>query len=54
MKMYKNFTAPGFWEDAKPSKQIEKPTWMTFEDQWVDEVQHGLKACGVFFIRVDV
>ena len=21
---------------------------MTFDDQWVDEVQRGIKACGVF------
>jgi len=46
--LYRNFTAPGFWEDAKPSKQEKKPTWMTFDDHWVDEVQRGIKACGVF------
>jgi POT family proton-dependent oligopeptide transporter len=46
---YKNFTAPGFWENAKPSKQVgERPAWMNFDDQWVDEVQRGIKACGVF------
>jgi len=46
---YKNLTAPGFWENAKPSKQVgEKPAWMNFDDQWVDEVQRGIKACGVF------
>ncbi|KAF8964521.1 peptide transporter PTR2A [Flammula alnicola] len=50
VKMYKNFNAPGFWENAKPSKQTAetKPAWMTFDDQWVDEVQRGVKACGVF------
>ncbi|KAF8964520.1 peptide transporter PTR2A [Flammula alnicola] len=50
VKTYRNFTAPGFWENAKPSKQSaeSKPTWMTFDDQWVDEVQRGVKACGVF------
>ncbi|PPQ98990.1 hypothetical protein CVT26_014417 [Gymnopilus dilepis] len=48
VRMYRNFTAPGFWENAKPSKQVEKPKWMTFDDQWVDEVQRGIKACGVF------
>ncbi|KIM46804.1 hypothetical protein M413DRAFT_263342 [Hebeloma cylindrosporum] len=46
---YRNLTAPGFWESAKPSKQVgEKPAWMNFDDQWVDEVQRGIKACGVF------
>nr|GAT47081.1 peptide transporter PTR2A [Mycena chlorophos] len=44
--------APGFWENAKPSAVIardgEKPAWMTFDDQWVDEVRRGLAACAVF------
>lgn len=41
---------PDFQENAKPSKQVveTRPTWMMFDDQWVDEVQHGVKACGVF------
>ncbi|OJA13768.1 hypothetical protein AZE42_01534 [Rhizopogon vesiculosus] len=48
-KTIKNLTASDFWENVKPSKQIgEKPTWMTFDDQWVDEVRRGFKACGVF------
>ena len=44
---YKNFTAPGFWKNAKPSKQINKPAWKTFDDQWVDELARGITACGV-------
>ena len=48
VRTYKNLTAPDFWENAKPSKQTNKPQWMNFDDQWVDEVQRGLKACGVF------
>ncbi|KAF8805077.1 peptide transporter PTR2A [Phlegmacium glaucopus] len=47
-KTYKNLTAPGFWEDAKPSKQESPPAWMTWDDNWVDEVRRGVKACGVF------
>jgi len=46
--LYKNFSSPGFWDSVKPSKQIQKPSWMTFDDQWVDEVNRGLKACAVF------
>lgn len=45
---YKNFTAPGFWENAKPSKQANKPAWMTYDDLWVDELARGITACGVF------
>ena len=45
---YRNFSAPGFWEKAKPSKQVNKPTWMTYDDQWVDELARGITACGVF------
>ncbi|KAG5339838.1 hypothetical protein C0989_003347 [Termitomyces sp. Mn162] len=49
VKMYRQLTAPDFWENAKPSKFTgEKPKWMTFDDQWVDEVNRGLKACAVF------
>ena len=50
VKTYRNLSAPGFWENAKPSKQTveTRPAWMTFDDQWVDEVQRGVKACGVF------
>ena len=40
--------AADFWENVKPSKQVVKPDWMTFDDAWVDEVRRGLKACTVF------
>ncbi|EJF63722.1 oligopeptide transporter [Dichomitus squalens LYAD-421 SS1] len=48
--LIKNMNAPDFWEAAKPSRlQGEnRPSWMTFDDQWVDEVKRGFKACGVF------
>ncbi|KAF5310113.1 hypothetical protein D9619_010186 [Psilocybe cf. subviscida] len=47
---YKNLRVPGFWENAKPSRQPigQRPVWMTFDDQWVDEVKRGVKACSVF------
>ncbi|KDR86044.1 hypothetical protein GALMADRAFT_109580 [Galerina marginata CBS 339.88] len=48
---FKNMNAPGFWENAKPSKFSgpgPKPAWMNFDDQWVNEVQRGINACGVF------
>ncbi|KAF8872958.1 peptide transporter PTR2A [Infundibulicybe gibba] len=49
---WRQLTADDFWDSAKPSR-IEsrgerKPVWMTFDDQWVDEVRRGLKACAVF------
>lgn len=38
-----------YWDRVKPSRLGDaKPTWMTFDDQWVDEVRRGLKACKVF------
>lgn len=41
--------AADFWERVKPSNLgSDKPVWMDFDDQWVDEVRRGLKACGVF------
>ncbi|KAJ3575009.1 hypothetical protein NP233_g1373 [Leucocoprinus birnbaumii] len=49
VRTYKNMTADDFWENVKPSNiRGEKPSWMTFDDQWVDEVRRGLKACSVF------
>ncbi|KAF9269554.1 PTR2-domain-containing protein [Marasmius fiardii PR-910] len=49
VKTYHLLTAPDFWESVKPSKLGDaKPTWMTFDDHWVDEVRRGLKACAVF------
>lgn len=49
VRTYRQLTADDFWENAKPSKQgADKPAWMKFDDQWVDEVRRGLKACGVF------
>ncbi|EWC47154.1 hypothetical protein DRE_03523 [Drechslerella stenobrocha 248] len=49
-RTYKNLTDGSFWENAKPSKvpENERPVWMTFDDQWVDEVSRGIKACKVF------
>ncbi|KAK9436514.1 Oligopeptide transporter [Metarhizium brunneum] len=42
----KNFS----WEVAKPSRVPleERPSWMTYDDAWVDEVRRGLMACKVF------
>lgn len=47
---YKHLHDGTFWEDVKPSR-IEphlRPRWMTFDDQWVDEVRRGFAACSVF------
>lgn len=48
LKRYKNLRADDFWERTKPSRQEVKPSWMTFDDAWVDEVRRGLMACRVF------
>jgi POT family proton-dependent oligopeptide transporter len=39
-----------FWEKVKPSNIVaaQRPSWMTFDDQWVDEVARGFAACSVF------
>jgi POT family proton-dependent oligopeptide transporter len=52
-QLVRNFTSDDFYESAKPSRVMaanggEKPRWMTFDDQWVDEVRRGIKACVVF------
>ncbi|KAF9459267.1 peptide transporter PTR2A [Collybia nuda] len=49
VRTFRRLTADDFWENVKPSKQVRpKPMWMTFDDNWVDEVRRGLKACAVF------
>ncbi|KAG6865299.1 hypothetical protein C0991_003684 [Blastosporella zonata] len=49
VRTIRQLTADDFWENAKPSKLGDsKPSWMTFDDNWVDEVRRGLKACAVF------
>lgn len=47
---FRNITAPDFWDSAKPSnlRGEARPHWMTFDDQWVDEVSRGFRACIVF------
>ena len=49
-RTYKNFNDGQFWEDVKPSKMdaARRPKWMTFDDDWVNEVRRGFKACEVF------
>ncbi|KAL5366368.1 putative MFS peptide transporter [Aspergillus floccosus] len=44
----KNCRADDFWERVKPSRVQNKPEWMTFDDEWVDEVRRAVKACAVF------
>jgi POT family proton-dependent oligopeptide transporter len=48
--VYKNMNDGSFWERVKPSNFTpeSKPSWMTFDDLWVDEVRRGFKACTVF------
>jgi proton-dependent oligopeptide transporter, POT family len=52
VRTYRNLTADDFWENVKPSRIVARgemlPPWMDFNDQWVDEVRRGLKACAVF------
>lgn len=52
IRTWKNFRAPDFYESAKPSNVLartgSKPSWMHFDDKWVDEVRRGVKACVVF------
>ncbi|KAG5637406.1 hypothetical protein H0H81_004664 [Sphagnurus paluster] len=54
VRTYRQLTADDFWENAKPSKQgADKPAWMKFDDQWVDEVRRGLKACGLTYSQLN-
>ena len=50
VKLVRNMKADDFWENVKPSHfSVEtRPGWMNFDDEWVDEVKRGFKACVVF------
>jgi proton-dependent oligopeptide transporter, POT family len=50
VRTWKNMHDGSFWEKAKPSNipAAQRPKWMTFDDQWVDEVARGFSACSVF------
>lgn len=47
---YKRLNDGTMWESVKPSNipVSQRPAWMTFDDQWVDEVRRGFAACSVF------
>lgn len=50
VRTVKNMRDMSFWENVKPSNipAERRPSWMKFDDQWVDEVRRGFKACTVF------
>jgi POT family proton-dependent oligopeptide transporter len=47
---FKNMNDGTMWDKVKPSTiaPADRPSWMTFDDVWVDEVRRGFKACSVF------
>ncbi|KAM5342544.1 hypothetical protein ACJ41O_013510 [Fusarium nematophilum] len=49
-RTWKNMHDGTFWENVKPSHFTDetRPTWMTFDDAWVDELRRGFAACAVF------
>ncbi|KAK4052076.1 hypothetical protein OIV83_002370 [Microbotryomycetes sp. JL201] len=38
-----------FWDSAKPTTG-EKPSWMTWDSHFVDEIARGVKACQIFVL----
>lgn len=50
VRTWKNMHDGTFWSKVKPSNlpAAQRPKWMTFDDQWVDEVARGFAACSVF------
>jgi proton-dependent oligopeptide transporter, POT family len=50
VRTWKNMNDGTFWAAVKPSNipPERRPRWMTFDDQWVDEVRRGFAACAVF------
>jgi POT family proton-dependent oligopeptide transporter len=50
LETWRRFKRSSVWDSVKPSsiEPSQRPTWMTFDDAWVDEIRRGLKACKVF------
>ncbi|QDS75396.1 hypothetical protein FKW77_002916 [Venturia effusa] len=49
VKTYRHLHDGTFWEGVKPSRLgTSAPHWMTFDDNWVNEVARGWAACSVF------
>lgn len=49
IKTYRHLHDGTFWEGVKPSRLgASAPKWMTFDDNWVNEVARGWAACSVF------
>ncbi|KAJ9602128.1 hypothetical protein H2200_013488 [Cladophialophora chaetospira] len=50
VSIYKHTANGSIWEAVKPSniQPSQRPSWMTFDDAWVDEVRRGFAACKVF------
>lgn len=52
VKISRHIGNPQFWERVKPSHLAASgqplPSWMNFDDIWVDQLSRGLKACKVF------
>ncbi|KAF1955966.1 MFS peptide transporter-like protein Ptr2 [Byssothecium circinans] len=45
----RNLKDDSFWENVKPSHLGDaKPSWMQFDDAWVDQVARGMRACSCF------
>jgi len=50
IRTWKHLGDGTFWAAVKPSAIAPelRPSWMTFDDAWVDEVGRGFAACSVF------
>ncbi|KAF8313213.1 PTR2-domain-containing protein [Clavulina sp. PMI_390] len=51
--LFRNMTAPDFWDRAKPEGVLAshggvRPKWLNYDAHYVDEVKRGIKACQVF------
>ncbi|EJT98111.1 MFS peptide transporter putative [Dacryopinax primogenitus] len=52
-RFHQAYNDPDFWNRAKlgyymKSHGRDRPKWLTWDDEFVDEVMRGLKACAVF------
>jgi len=52
VKSWKALGSHEFFERAKPSRVLREKgrlePWMSYDDNWIDEVRRGFSACAVF------
>ncbi|KAF2000302.1 hypothetical protein P154DRAFT_575986 [Amniculicola lignicola CBS 123094] len=48
VRLYRNTQDPNFWSRVTPSNVVNKPSWMVYDDTWLEQFRRGIRTCKVF------